>query len=384
MTWLKIDKIEQAIVDGWVTKRKHPDADLYILNYSTQTQYDWHWDKDTTMVCRGLIVDGDWNVIARPFKKFFTIDQLTDLRNSVHNLYGVKFKTMLDGEFRCFDKIDGSLGVLYPLGDKMCVATRGSFESEMAIKGTEILEKMGLADRSQWACRRGGDDVDSCLTDDFTFLFEIIYPENRIVVDYKGEEKLVLLDVIHKDNGYRSTSMFAAASTKFEATKEYTHIKCVEDLVEENDNHDGREGYVLIYPSGLRVKWKFDEYKRLHYIMTGLTPAKIWWWMREGHGIDAQLKDVPDEFYKWGMAIADNLQKMYDEINDHVDGVYKGIYEDKKNWTRKDIAIKYREYNYRAILFAKMDNKEYKETIWRLVKERMKNEEKQNSPSIFS
>lgn len=373
MTWLKIDKIEKAIADGWVTKRKHPDADLYILNYSTKTQYDWYWDKDTTMVCRGLIVDGNWNVIARPFKKFFTIDQLTQLRNKVNNLYGVKFKTMLDGEFRCYDKLDGSLGVLYPLGDKICVATRGSFESEMAIRATQMVQEEGaINDAAFWE-----------LEAEHTLMVEIIYPDNRIVVDYKGESKLPLLAVINKETGLDNHSFFNLIHS-WEKCKEFTHIKTVDDLEFENDFHDGREGYVLVYPNGFRVKWKFDEYKRLHYIMTGLTPKKIWWWMRQGQGIAAQLKDVPDEFYDWGMAIANNLQKVYDEINDHADMIYKGIYEDKRNWTRKDIAIKYRDYDYRAILFAKMDNKEYKETIWRLVKERMNDEEEQNAPNIFS
>jgi RNA ligase len=136
---LNIEKIEQAIEDGWVTKRKHPEADLYILNYSPAAQIEFHWDKDTTMICRGLIVDDEWNVVARPFQKFFTIDQLTTLRNKVYHLYGLKFKTMFDGPFRVFDKLDGSLGVLYPVGDKVAVATRGSFESEMAIKGTQML-----------------------------------------------------------------------------------------------------------------------------------------------------------------------------------------------------------------------------------------------------
>ncbi|NJO65857.1 MAG: hypothetical protein HC836_49640 [Richelia sp. RM2_1_2] len=36
----------------------------------------------------------------------------------------------------------------------------------------------------------------------YTHLFEIIYPENRIVVNYDGAEKLVLLGLIDRESGY--------------------------------------------------------------------------------------------------------------------------------------------------------------------------------------
>ncbi len=378
MTWLKVDKIEQAIADGCVTKRKHPEADLYILNYSRATQYDFHWEKDTTMVCRGLIVDGDWNVIARPFEKFFTLDQLTTLRNKVYHLYGLKFKNMFDGKFKAFDKMDGSLGILYPLGDKMFVATRGSFESEMAIKGSQMLADMGMADEKKWHWKEAHGEW-SNMTDHATFLFEIIYPENRIVVDYKGEEKLVLIDVIWKDHGNRSPALFGAASSQFEAAKEYTHIKSMDDL--DKEEYDGREGYVLVFDNGLRVKWKFEEYKRLHYILTGLNEKVIWEWCKDGKDVSAELADVPDEFHVWGTEVEEKLRIQYEAIYASVCFKLACV----KGQSRKEIAIKYRDYSYRGILFAMMDNKNYEESIWRTVKQGMKeNEEEFNSPSIFS
>ena len=364
---LNIPKIEQAISDGWLSKRKHPEADLYILNYTSAAQIEFHWDKETTMICRGLIVDGNWNIIARPFEKFFTIDQLTTLRNSVHHLYGMKFKNMFDGPFRAFDKADGSLGILYPIGDKMAIASRGAFESEMAIKATKMLADMGLDSRDMWKQYMNGGW--SCLTRDFTFMFEIIYPENRIVVDYGNQEKLVLLDVINKENGYRSDGMFRMASTKFEAVKEYTHIKTIEDL--EEDAYDGREGYVLVFDSGLRVKWKYDEYKKLHRIVTGLNENVIWDWCLEGKNLEVALDKVPDEFYNWAKKIWDELHARFDAIHTEVGMEYKRL---NKELSRKDIALLIKDYKYKGLIFAILDGKEYKETIWRIVKEDYKNE----------
>lgn len=99
----------QANIDyGWISKRKHPQLDYWILNYTQKAQIDWEWNSVTT-ICRGLIVDQDWNIIARPFKKFFTLDQWQTLRNSVWNLYHVKYSEMFNGPFEIQNKIDGCL-----------------------------------------------------------------------------------------------------------------------------------------------------------------------------------------------------------------------------------------------------------------------------------
>lgn len=374
---LNIEKIEKAIEDGWVTKRKHPDADLYILNYSPATQIEFHWDKDTTMICRGLIVDNEWNVVARPFPKFFTVDQLTTLRNSVHNLYGLKFKNMFDGSFRVFDKLDGSLGVLYPVGDKVAVATRGSFESEMAIRATKMLEDMGLGNRSKWFVNHSGKRD---LFNYFTFMVEIIYPENQIVVNYGDEEKLVMLAVLGKNDGEDAWQMFEQMGQPvpgFELAKEYDHIKSIDDFTE--DEYDGREGYVLVFDNGLRVKWKFNEYKRLHRIVTGLNENTVLEWLKEGKNLRQTLDKVPDEFYNWAETVANRLTNLYREIEQDAKQRYMHV---KNHVSRKEIADSIKDYKYRGLVFAMLDGKSYEETIWRIVKEKTKNEERLNSPSL--
>lgn len=370
---LNIPKIEKAIADGWLSKRKHPDADLYILNYTTAAQVEWYWDKETTMICRGLIVDGNWNVVSRPFEKFFTIDQLTTLRNSVHNLYGLKFKDMFKGSFRVFDKLDGSLGVAYRLGDKVCIASRGAFESEMAVKATKMLEDRAMSKITDWPWVQLKKQFDisehESVFDYFTFMFEIIYPENRIVVDYGTDQKIVLLDVILKETGLRSEAMFQAASNYFETTHEYTHIKTIDDLAE--DAYDGREGYVLVFDNGLRVKWKFDEYKELHRIVTGLNENVIWDWCVEGKNLEQALDKVPDEFYNWAKKIWDDLHTRYNTLYTDVIKEFDRL---DKTLSRKDIAFLIKDYKYKCLIFAMLDGKFCDETIWRLIREEMKNE----------
>ena len=87
--------------------------------------------------------------------------------------------------FEVYEKLDGSLGILYWLGDEPYIATRGSFESPQAQIATELLRAYDLSGLDR---RR-------------TYLFEIIYPENRIVVNYDDRRELVLLAIIDTATG---------------------------------------------------------------------------------------------------------------------------------------------------------------------------------------
>lgn len=168
---LDFSKIEQLIAEGFIKCEQHPSADLRILNYTVKTQFGWHWTPETK-ACRGLIVDGQNNIVQRPFEKFFSIEQLAD--------------TPLPLEpFDVYEKLDGSLGILYWANGSPAIATRGSFVSDQAKRGTEFL--------------RARSDLN--LDRQFTYLFEIIYPENRIVVDYGNASDLYLLAIIETATG---------------------------------------------------------------------------------------------------------------------------------------------------------------------------------------
>ena len=60
--------------EGLVYKQVHPTLPLTIWNYSEKVQYENLWD-DVTLQTRGLVTDDKGNVVARPFKKFFNIEE---------------------------------------------------------------------------------------------------------------------------------------------------------------------------------------------------------------------------------------------------------------------------------------------------------------------
>jgi len=119
--------LKEMVEKGYVSIQKHPTEDLFIHNYTKQAQYEWLWN-DITKKCRGLIMNSRGDVIANPFEKFFNLEELDAKEQPIPN-----------EPFEVYEKVDGSLGILYWMRDIPMIATRGSFTSEQAQEGTKIL-----------------------------------------------------------------------------------------------------------------------------------------------------------------------------------------------------------------------------------------------------
>ena len=116
-----LEVLSGYIERGLVIKQNHPTLPLSIYNYSRTCQYDGMWD-DITLNCRGLVLDLDGNVIAKPFPKFFNYEEHTP-------------EEIPNESFEVYEKMDGSLGIFFYYEGEWHMATRGSFTSEQAIKG---------------------------------------------------------------------------------------------------------------------------------------------------------------------------------------------------------------------------------------------------------
>ncbi len=355
---MNISLIEAMIAKGYISKRKHSTENLYILNYTSSCQHDWIWNK-ATITCRGLIVDNKWNIIARPFPKFFTMEQYKGLRSSVYNLYNVKYKKAFSGEFVCTKKIDGALGILYKDSNGLAITTRGSFESPQAIKATQILKQQ--LDKNPWTF-----DLNK-----YTYLFEIIYPENRIVVDYGNTEELILLEVLCNNTGKHDIKETKNAQFYF-CHAEKKEIESLEDV----SSVENEEGYVVRFiDTDFRVKIKFDEYLKLHKLLTGLSKKIILSWLRDDvdyKNFITTITSISQDTTNWINETVSSFQKEYNEILSHVQRIiHKELVKRKPPLTRKKLAIKYNNYAYKSVMFQMLDNKEYKQTIWRIVRQNL-------------
>jgi len=332
------DKIKPYIEQKYISEQKHPKLDLWIYNYTPKCQYEQRWD-NITMMCRGLILDKEGNIIARPFKKFFNYEEHIQKGYEIPN-----------EDFEVYEKYDGSLGILYFDGNIPNLATRGSFTSEQAVKGTEILQR----DFLHYPFRR-----------DWTYLFEIIYPENRIVVDYGGKEEVILLAVIDTKTG---RELPLNQFNGFHIAQRYDGIKDISKLKERQE--ENKEGYVIRFASGLRIKLKFEEYVRLHRLVTETNSKRIWEYLKDKRPVEELLVRVPDEFYKWVKDTIAKLENQYRILEEEAKTEFQKI---KHIGIRKDFAEQAKKQRTKAILFRMLDNKDYAEVIWKMIKPKAEN-----------
>lgn len=340
-----LSKLNKYHNDGLLYKQNHPTLPLTIWNYTPLVQYGQKWD-EITLQCRGLVTDHDGNVVARPFKKFFNLEENKHTSTS---------------DFEVFDKMDGSLGIMFKYNGQMICATRGSFTSDQSKWMDELAQKSNYQD---------------IIVDGFTYLFEIIYPENRIVVDYNNEERLVLLGIINTETSeeLKHNELLEGFDVvkKYDGVRDYSELK---DKVEHNS-----EGFVVRFSNGERVKIKGHEYLRLHKIITNVSTTGVWEYLSNGGDISEFLKDVPDEFYKKVKEYSSTLKYGFYQVSEQCgkshDYFRYGKYNDIENEpTKKQFAefvVKYGHPPYRPVMFAMWDKKPYDKLIWNILKPKFK------------
>ena len=327
---------------GLLFKQKHPTLPLSIWNYSPEVQYSQKWD-EITLMCRGLVTDDRGNVVAKPFNKFFNIEENRHTPTE---------------DFEVFEKMDGSLGIVFKYNGEVIYATRGSFTS----------------DQAKWMANYGKEyNFQDILVEGHTYLFEIIYPENRIVVNYGDQERLVLLGIINTETG-EELSYDDIIMVPWDIVKKYDGIRDYSELKGKIDNN--AEGFVVRFSNGDRMKIKGEEYLRLHKVMTNVSTTGVWELLSNGGDINEFLKDVPDEFYKKVKEYADRLKYGYYQVSEHCGKSHNyfryGKYGDREvEPTKKEFAqhvLKNGHPPYRAVMFAMWDGKPYDKLIWNILK----------------
>jgi putative RNA ligase len=355
--------LDEMLRGGYVRSQSHPSLPYDILNYTEKAQFDRVWN-EATRQCRGLIVHTeDSTVIARPFPKFFN-----------HGEPGAA-ELDLDAPAHISDKLDGSLGILF-IGNGREIATRGSFTSEQAAHATELL-------RAKYPHFVPQDGI--------TYLYEILYPQNRIVLDYGDTDDLILLGGVDIATG----SIFApdllagwpgpmadvlGAGTLREALK-----------LPPRPNAEG----VVARIRDAMVKLKQEDYVALHRVLTNTSARVIWEHLavqacrdyitkpkdwatllrmdpRRADQVLAAGSDwaekmihgVPDEFYGW---FRDTITRLVAQVDDTRDAVMTTFAELKAAHgdDRKGFAIAAKEYPYAGLLFYLLDGADITPYLWR-------------------
>ena len=377
----------QAEIDaGYVTRKQHPELPLSIYTYGRTCQYENHWTPVTTR-CRGLVVDDtDGRIVAHCLPKFFN--------HSQHGI-GHDFAPPLPDEpFEIFDKEDGSYGSVFYYDNRWYAASKGSFISEQARWAQAWLDRA---------------EPSGLLIPGHTYLAEIIYPENRIVVNNGDERTLVLLAVYDADGvecsleDYRKP--WETLGGRVVRSWKTLPLKELVRLADENMKLDGTpatgtdaEGWVVRFASGLRAKTKIAEYVRHHRILTGTNARDVWQALgaqKFGHmpakalgqalgcspeeakqlagvysgALAALLENVPDEFDAWVRSVCADLEAAFAELKARLLSEFEALAplrDDRAAFARAAQAVEDRVV--KSALFLLFDGKDIGLHLWRAVR----------------
>ncbi|MFD3543236.1 AAA family ATPase [Streptomyces sp. NPDC058662] len=378
---LPAQELADAIEAGHVSRKRHPDLPLSLYTYTRTAQYQRVWNQVTTR-CRGLVADDTSGaIVALPLPKFFNVGE--------HESGQPYAPSLPDEPFEVYDKVDGSLAVVFHYAGNWRVASKGSFTSAQAT----------------WAQRRLDTKDTAALRPGTTYLAEILYPGNRIVVNYGGRQDLVLLAAFGPDG---AEVPLTEAASHWEGIGSVVTVwpamplDALMALAESNTLPGGTavtgtdaEGFVLRFASGVRAKAKLSEYVRLHKVVTGVTERDIW----RDHGIqrsaglparhiakglgcpldeveasggkplDALLEQVPDEFDSWVREVIARLEDAAARHERAIDEAYAGIAHlaaDRGAFARAARALG--DWRLGAAMFLRLDGRPTELTTWRHVR----------------
>ena len=238
--------------------KKHPVHDIYLLDYNQINSKPGHPISDE---CRGLVLDGNFDLVSGCMKRFFNLDQ-----------HPATDKLFDWTSFKAFEKRDGSMIGVTEYKGGLLIRTRFSWadaECGMSGKTWADLVRDSLTDKQvDLILDSGAESTD-------TFVFELETPWNQVVI-YHEKPKVVLLTIIRNDNGQEWGQLGVsrvAEAMGFDRPKEFhfenrEQVQSYLDALEHAKQKD--EGFVLIDKNGLKKKIKNRYYMAYHSVCTGI------------------------------------------------------------------------------------------------------------------
>lgn len=333
---------------------------LYMLSYS---QFNSDFNNPIVKACRGCIVEvinDKAKMICTPFYKFGN--------------YGESYCDNIDwNTAKVLDKVDGSLLKLFNYNDEWIWVTNNGWNIEALLqerlissfKEIETDDAKSFNDLKEYALstlftNQELEDWYNNLDKDYTYMFELISPNNRILCDYSHTELYFLgkrnrntyletnYDDLCNDNNFK----------KFKKVKQFDlhDINSVLALCNSYDTIE-KEGVVICDAEFNRIKIKCAHYLKLKYIRNECiyNKNKLYIHLQDGnlddiYNIFPEQKVIFNEIVEVKNKALKNLNKIYDfTINEY-----------SKYNSRKDFAIyinqNYPEFNF--LFFTALQNKE--------------------------
>ena len=326
-----------------IVVNEYPDR--VVLNYNQIES-----PRFVTLVdeCRALILRKDTGeVLARTFERFYNIGESVDPKMGL-DIQRIATPIESSQEFMAFalnesiieTKLDGSLLSLYHDGDKWCVSTRkmAFAEGQSTLGRTfaeiffEVANKKRIIEQL---------DISPTSMRDFTYIFELTGPENRVVTPYENTNiTLIGCRNRNEDTNYRELSTTElrnlSAYLNVDRPKTFTCSSYEELLILVKAFPTMEEGTVLKIEvengSHRRIKVKNPQYVAIAHMREngGVSPKNV---------LNLIIANEHMEYLKYfecDKKYFSFVEEIYSEIKNRI----KAIYDDCKNInSQKDFAL---------------------------------------------
>ena len=272
--------LEKNIKLGCIMKHSSKDNRLHIFNCtSIPYRNSSLWDSLTLLIRATILkidpmyMNGEYlhprfiQIIGMTWPKFFNIGECVDIDYIFNNCVNLEVTV----------KLDGSLGIIIFDNDiqEWICTSKGSFYSSQA----QFANKLLMMNK---------DSINKTFNVNHTYIVEIIFKKNKIIVDYDKYEGLTLIGAFDNTRGIEYTY------EELKATYTKQPIKClqlvtklnlttfdeIKDYINLNrDNKNMIEGVVIRYymsnGANHRIKWKTDQYLTIEKNKNNLTPQTV-------------------------------------------------------------------------------------------------------------
>ena len=272
--------LEKNIKLGCIMKHSSKDNRLHIFNCTSNPYKNSDLWNFVTLIIRATILKIDpmymngkylhpryIQIMGMTWPKFFNIGECVNIEYILKNYVNLEVTL----------KLDGSLGIIVfddDIQEWICTS-KGSFYSPQA----QFANKFLMINKKS---------ISKTFNVNHTYMVEIIYKENKIIIDYNGYEGLTLIGAFNKIKGIEYTYDELKATyikqpvnclqlvtklnlTTFNEIKDYINL--------DRDKKNMIEGVVIRYylPNGAshRIKWKTNLYLTFEKNKNNLTPKTV-------------------------------------------------------------------------------------------------------------
>lgn len=273
-----LNEFREAAKTTAIRECKSADGKYLGYKYTENTIYSEEWNI-VTLNARGIAFDAETGeCVLRPYKKFFNYSELIADGN-YKNLWRILEKTdgfmpVITPRFRYMDKLDGSLYIASVLKNgEFLGKTSGSFNAWQGKWAEEWVKNHVDITFEGDGTAKSGTMKCNC-----TFLFEIICDDDLHPITY-DYEACVLHGIVDNDTGDELPieDVQAFASKWNLKVAEIIEFNSLDEAIEYSKNLPAnKEGGVITFDSGFKVKVKGIEFLALQKLYHNLTPRYIW------------------------------------------------------------------------------------------------------------